>query len=428
MSRKFALGISTVLLLGVLAIFAVAQAQGTSGNAYGGPGLLETPLLADQTIEAGTVGIWNSPKKLMVEIRTSGDWMIEETQIYVGYGTEPIPTRKGKTDLGKFPYTHEYENPVSIHHLTLDLKEDLGFSWGSQFDDLREPTFAVHADLILLDSDKNVIAEEGAWAFGPDELESSKWGWTLTYLLGHPQRGHFIDANVIGLSYHGPTQQGVTADSTSEDGGGFLFFPNEEITFSVGEVVLGTAEAAKKVSPLDLFDSSDATDPRVINVARLLQSLDNDHSDGKIVIRPGVVLCLNNAKGNLVLEEVDFDLDSQVEDLIVETKRLCDMGNPDGIILEVVSAEEAQGNLESGLNASGIFRKNVTKTEDWGETKQKLEVMPVYFPGLRSNGDPSLCVDEDGDKIFDGVLDDPATDVTQCIGVGNPFACCTGSY
>ena len=59
---------------------------------------------------------------------------------------------------------------------------------------------------------------------------------------------------------------------------------------------------------------------------------------------------------------------------------------------------EAQGNLEAGLNASGIFRKNVSKTEDWGETKQKLEVMPVYFPGLRSNGDPSLCVDVDGDK------------------------------
>ena len=55
------------------------------------------------------------------------------------------------------------------------------------------------------------------------------------------------------------------------------------------------------------------------------------------------------------------------------------------------SLDEAQGNLEAGLNASGIFRKNVSKTEDWAEDKQKLEVMPVYFPGLRSNGDPSLC-------------------------------------
>ncbi|NNC92197.1 MAG: hypothetical protein HKN80_06860, partial [Acidimicrobiia bacterium] len=410
MSRKSSLVISGVFLALLLTIFAVAQAQDTSANAYGGPGLLNTPLMADQTIDAGNVSIWNSPKKLMVQIKTSGDWLVTETQIYVGYpDSDPIPTRKGKTDLGKFPYTHEYANPVSTHHLTLDLKEDLGFSWGSQSEDLRVPTFAVHADLILLDSDGNTLAEEGAWAAGPVELESSKWGWTFTYELGHPQRGHFIDANVIGLGYNGPTQQGVTADSSDPDGGGFTFFPEEEIEFSVGTVVLGTAQAAKKVSPLDLFPGSDTTDPRVINVARLLQSLDDDHSDGKINIQPVVVDCLNDAA--LSVGGVDFEIDvgelqevdalnGRVEDLIVLTIDLCE-GNPEEIVLEAVSADEAQGNLEAGLNASGIFRKNMTKTEDLGETKQKLEVMPVYFPGMRSNGDPSLCVDVDGDKIYD---------------------------
>ena len=49
-----------------------------------------------------------------------------------------------------------------------------------------------------------VIAEEGAWAFGPDEFEGSQWGWTFTYLLAHPQRGHFIDSPVMGLSYQRP--------------------------------------------------------------------------------------------------------------------------------------------------------------------------------------------------------------------------------
>ncbi len=71
---------------------------------------------------------------------------------------------------------------------------------------------------------------------------------------------------------------------------------------------------------------------------------------------------------------------------------------PKHIVLEAVDAAEAQGNLEAGLNESGIFRKNMSKTEEWGETKQKMEVMPVYLPGQRSNDDPSLCVDVDGDK------------------------------
>jgi hypothetical protein len=33
-------------------------------------------------------------------------------------------------------------------------------------------------------------------------------------------------------------------------------------------------------------------------------------------------------------------------------------------LLAVVSAADAQGNLEAGLSASGIFRKNVSKTAD----------------------------------------------------------------
>ncbi len=397
MNRRIVLVIMIVLLL--LGIFAIAQAQSLTGNAYGGPGLFETPFLADQTIDAGTVSIWNSPQNVMVHIETSGEWKIAATHIYAGYpDSDPIPTKRGNPVLGKFPYKQEYENPVSVHHLTLDLKDDLGFSWGSQYHALRTPTFAVHADLVILDEYGEVIAQEGAWAFGPDEFEGAQWGWTLTYLLAHPQRGQFIDAPVVGLSYRGPTQEGVTSDD--EGGGGFLFFPDEEIEFSVGTVVLGTAEAAKKVSPLDLFDSADATDPRVINVARLLQSLDDDHSDGKINIRPVVVGCLDDAKETLIIANVDFSLDWQVEDLINETIDQCE-GNPEDIVLKAVDAAEAQGNLEAGLNASGIFRKNMSKTEDLGETKQKLEVMPVYFPGVRSNGDPSLCVDVDGDKIFD---------------------------
>ena len=189
-------------------------------------------------------------------------------------------------------------------------------------------------------------------------------------------------------------------------GGGFLFFPDETIEFSVGSVSLGSALADKKVSPLDLFHGADINDPRVVNVARLLQSLDDDHSDGKINIRPIVIGCLDMAMENLGLLEagIDWTSDGQVEAVILETIAQCE-GNPEDIVLEAVSAEEAQGNLEAGLNASGIFRKNVSKTEDWGETKQKLEVMPVYFPGVRSNGNPSLCYDEDGDKIYDEGVD-----------------------
>jgi hypothetical protein len=365
-----------------------------------------TPLYADQTIDAGLVSVWNTSQNLNIKIETSGDWLIANVHIYAGYPEDdPIPmTKKGDIKLGHFPYKMEYESPVPEHLQNLALKEDLDFSWGSQSIGRRHPTFAVHANLVQLDAYGEVIAEEGAWAFGPHWFEN-QWGWYASYNLAHPQRGHFIDAPVVGLSYHGPTQQGVTGQGTEDDEvkGGFPFFPDEDIDFAIGSVPLGTAKGAKKVSPLDLYPGADTGDPCVVGVAQVLQSIDANGEDGKIVLLPEVVACFEGLVADRGLTAVDYCDSDLVADLTEEAAVACNgLGEPDLVAnLVAVSAEEAQGNLEAGLNASGIFRKNISKTEDWGETKQKLEVMPVYFPGKRSDGTPSICGDTNGDGVLD---------------------------
>jgi hypothetical protein len=193
------------------------------------------------------------------------------------------------------------------------------------------------------------------------------------------------------LTYETPTNWGVT-----EDSGGFDYFPGEEVELWVGTVFLGKALAGQKISPLDIFlsenvDTDEALqDTRVVNMARLLQSLDFDgEPKGGIGITPTVRGCLDMAAENLGLLDfttgesiVNFADSTAVQVLIDEALVQC-AGAPNVSLVEV-SAAEAAANLEAGLNASGIFRKNVSKTEDWGETKQKLEVMPVYFPGMRS--------------------------------------------
>jgi len=92
-----------------------------------------------------------------------------------------------------------------------------------------------------------------------------------------------------------------------------------------------------------------------------------------------------------------FGDDAAVTDVLTATVAQCPSGSTEPLVL--VSAAEAQAELERGIAESGIFRKNVSKTEDWGESKQKLDVMPVYFPGKRSNGDPSFC-DQDDDGVY----------------------------
>jgi hypothetical protein len=414
--------------------------------AHEGPGRATTVLLAGKTIEAGHVDVWNNGKKLMdidgVEVDVGskvmvqlfmGDsgWKIQGAQVFVGFGD--IPTKKGNPIPGQFPQKMEFDTPVPAHTFIFDLlslviDEDTGdtFKWGRKYPRIFK--VAVHADLVQLDSRGRVIAQEGAWAFaGPNaiEFDGSQWGWYFEYEAGHPAKGHFVDSPVKGLTYRTSIDVGVTGDP-----GPFQYWPGDMVEFWVGNVYLGATESADKVSPLDIF-MADTDDARVVNMARLLQSLNaRGKISGTILITPTVRNCLNLAAADAL--PLDFADTAAVEALIVETHGYCaDVFDPEieeVLALAMPTLDEAKGNLEAGINASGIFRKNISKTEDWGEDKHKEEVMPVYLPALRSNGDPSMCCMDDPATADDecdtdlAMCDDPATtEVELCGEPGVPY-------
>ena len=374
------------------------------GEAHGGPGLYAPPLLVDGDWEIGIARVFNSPKKMMVHIIPHDGWLIEEAQLYVGL--DPVPTKNGKLVPGQWPYKVGFESPAASYTFTIDLAEDLDFSWGAKALDKREQIVSLHVDLARLNSLGEVVQRLSAWADG-EPLYLQKWATYFTYELAHPKKGHFIDSPVTGVYHRTPTSWGLT-----DDAGAFDYFPDETVKLWLGSLYLGEAPTDTRISPLDIF-MADTDDPRVINMARLLQSLDADgEPKPRISILPSVVECLDGAMAYLDVfadtdrigvSNLDFADDAEVQELIDETLYQCE-DNPEVTLVEVAAAE-ATGNLEAGLNASGIFRKNISKTEEWGENKQKLEVMPVYFPGLRSNGDPSLCYDEDDDGLYDEGVD-----------------------
>ena len=82
----------------------------------------------------------------------------------------------------------------------------------------------------------------------------------------------FIDAKVEGLTYRSASHNGVT-----DKNGNFPYAAGEQVTFSVGDLVLGTvAPTGNKVTPLDLVPGATASDERVIRILRTLQTLDAD--------------------------------------------------------------------------------------------------------------------------------------------------------
>ena len=86
-------------------------------------------------------------------------------------------------------------------------------------------------------------------------------------------KGTFIDSPVTGLNYRTNSTQGTT-----DEDGQFIYSQGEIITFSIGSIDLPSTIAKAVLTPLDLAGTDDINDPEVVNIARLLQTLDNDNN------------------------------------------------------------------------------------------------------------------------------------------------------
>ena len=85
------------------------------------------------------------------------------------------------------------------------------------------------------------------------------------------QTGVLFDAPVAGVNYQTATQSGIT-----DAQGQYAYLPGEKVTFSIGDIVFPAADAGPVVTPLDMIGVTDLTNTSVINIVRLLQSLDVD--------------------------------------------------------------------------------------------------------------------------------------------------------
>ena len=103
--------------------------------------------------------------------------------------------------------------------------------------------------------------------------------------LSDTDSGLFLDCAVAGLAYRTATCSGVT------DGQGlFAYTPCETVTFRLGDIVLGTANARGMITPMDLVpEAADENHPAVINIARMLQSLDDDGRYDEVITIPAGV-------------------------------------------------------------------------------------------------------------------------------------------
>ncbi|WP_203295198.1 putative periplasmic lipoprotein [Luteirhabdus pelagi] len=85
--------------------------------------LYETPLMAGQHTEAGTVTVSIVDGTVEVTYETIGDWVIDETHLFVGQLSDLPTTGSGNPKNGHFEYKGTHNGVTTVTYTTDNLNE-----------------------------------------------------------------------------------------------------------------------------------------------------------------------------------------------------------------------------------------------------------------------------------------------------------------
>jgi hypothetical protein len=137
-------------------------------------------LLAGQTIDAGTVTVWNDAELLYVRFDLTNGWAIGKSHLATAPTLDGIPqTKKGNPIVGHFPYATDHTPAVTQFLYAIEL-EDAGYAVGDQI------LLATHAEALLFDESGSIIGQEGAWADGED-FPWKNWATYFSYTIQSPR-------------------------------------------------------------------------------------------------------------------------------------------------------------------------------------------------------------------------------------------------
>ncbi|MGD2075569.1 MAG: hypothetical protein PVG38_11710 [Gammaproteobacteria bacterium] len=174
------------------------------------------------------------------------------------------------------------------------------------------------------------------------------------------RNGRFIDAPVEGLAYRSGTLSGFTGPD-----GEFQYEAGRTVRFSIGDLELGRAVAGKAViTPLDLVPDGSVDSTAVINIARLLQSLDSVPGDDRITVPAAVSAAAVRSNEALyaAITHLDFGDDVVFTNAAAQLVATLTSGYP--FTAALVDAPQARTHLLRSLAAAGTEAATVDRPLD----------------------------------------------------------------
>ena len=210
--------------------------------------------------------------------------------------------------------------------------------------------------------------------------------------------GRFVDSPVANLKYTTPSQSG----STNADGE-FRYKQGESITFRIGDLEFPETGAEGTMSPLTLAGTTDTSDLAATNMARLLQSLDEDGNPDNGISILGEAHTSATGISNIDFSAQDFDNNSEITNLVA---------NSGSTNSSLVSAEAARSHLESQTittileleTPDGVFddgTRTLTLRDGYATTEAAASVCNLDIPGVVSPK-VEFLPDSSGSIVFEG--------------------------
>jgi len=206
-------------------------------------------------------------------------------------------------------------------------------------------------------------------------------------------QGIFIDARCAGLDYVAARGTDDEIIGVTDANGTFTYVPGENVVFLIGGLCLGEAPAAARMTPLQLIDTNDVTHYAVTNLARLLQTLDDDADPSNgIQVTAAVRAAASSHWLDFFLPAATFESDPLTIGIVEVLTAATQAGQR-----PLVPAAEAQANLTSGIRAGyqGTYRGRYCRYSETGLVpggSWTMEVGPNGEVSITFRGTPGFTV------------------------------------
>jgi len=263
------------------------------------------------------------------------------------------------------------------------------------------------------------------------------------------ETGLLLDSPVINIGYRTESEDGTIREGVTNSLGEYRFREGDTVTFFIGDLEFPEVDATGIVTPLELAGTTDVNDDEVVNILRLLQTLDQDgNPDNGITI---------TETAKTVATPVNFDQDQGA--FAVAVDNLIENGGQDSPVTDLIDAHEAIANFEDQLDELSLVgswlainnendvlalvffedgtyahmeveqsNQNEESGLEWGTYEQDIATgRVVATQTFDSNGDtgltefvagdvaPFLYIERDGDELVISADDDGDGNIDQIV-------------